>query len=157
MKTLRKSKTLNDYSHRYRVAESGCWEWTGSLNAWGYGTQTVGSRTDNTKKTVLAHRLFYKLANGEFDEALRVLHKCDNPKCVNPSHLFLGTDKDNVDDMIRKGRKAILRGENHPQAKLTLDQVKYIRQRKLPRAELAQLMGVAKSTIKNIQIGRSWV
>ncbi len=77
-----------------------CWFWMGSVNKKGYG------QISTTRKfgPVLAHRLSWELHYGPIHEDLRVLHKCDNPKCVNPEHLFLGTPKRNTDDMMEKKR-----------------------------------------------------
>lgn len=85
----------------------GCWLWTGERDANGYGLTSKGKYADR------AHRLSYILSHGEITDGLWVLHRCDNPPCVRPDHLWLGTAKDNTADMIKKGRKAILRGENH--------------------------------------------
>lgn len=84
-----------------------CWEWqaaktTGRFG--GYGCLNV-RLTDGTKKTMLSHRLSWLLHKGEMPGNLCVLHKCDNPSCVNPDHLFLGTRQDNVADMVSKGRQ----------------------------------------------------
>ena len=75
-----------------------CWEWQRCTNKYGYGNLKF------EKKTVIAHRLAYKLANDFLPNELCVLHRCDNPKCVNPGHLFLGTRKDNNRDREAKGR-----------------------------------------------------
>lgn len=92
---------------------SGCIHWTGKTKK-GYGMiECLG------KKVLLAHRVAFEVANGSFDRSLCVLHKCDNPTCINPEHLFLGTQQDNVDDMISKGRKNSARGSKHGKAKLT--------------------------------------
>ena len=79
--------------------ENGCIEWQGSCNSKGYGQMNVG-----LKSPVLASRYSYALHKGVFDAKLCVLHHCDNPKCVAPYHLFLGTKKDNSADCIKKGR-----------------------------------------------------
>lgn len=79
--------------------QSGCWHYTGFINKGGYGT--IGFRGN---RCFLAHRVSWILHVGEIPQGLFVLHKCDNRKCVNPDHLFLGTIQDNVDDMYAKGR-----------------------------------------------------
>lgn len=81
--------------------ENGCIKWPGSSNTQGYGggVLTVGNYTYYG-----AHRVAYFIEYGEFNKTLHVLHKCDNPKCVNPDHLFLGTHEDNMADMVAKGR-----------------------------------------------------
>lgn len=78
-----------------------CWEWTGGINPNGYGR--IGSHKYGEQYST--HRLAYKLTHGEITDGLFVLHSCDNRKCCNPAHLFLGTHKDNVADMINKGRQ----------------------------------------------------
>lgn len=79
----------------------GCWEWIGSRNAAGYGKMTVGGRGAGH---VRAHRVSWELANGPVPEGLWVLHTCDNPPCVRPDHLWLGTRLDNMRDCASKGR-----------------------------------------------------
>lgn len=94
---------------RYVVDEvTGCWNWTRGKFRHGYGAIAHG------KRTLKAHRVSYMLHIGEIPEGMLVCHKCDNPQCVNPEHLFLGTPKDNTQDMILKGRKVVLRGEDNP-------------------------------------------
>lgn len=86
-----------------------CWEWQGCVRnpKKPYGHIGVGSRLDGTRKSVYAHRLSYEIHIGPIENNLLVCHKCDNPRCINPDHLFLGTHQDNVDDCIKKGRKKL--------------------------------------------------
>ena len=79
-----------------------CWEWTGSRLPAGYGKIGVSGRGRGVTETT--HRVAYRLANGAFDESSEVCHRCDNPPCCNPDHLFLGTHADNMSDMAKKGR-----------------------------------------------------
>lgn len=114
-------------------------------------------------KERLAHRIAYKLAYGACPDSLHVCHICDNPLCVRPSHLFLGTDQDNHNDCVAKGRAVfppVLRGVSHPMAKLTEPQVLEIRRLldmgNLTYAAIGQIVGVTKSTIFRINREKSW-
>lgn len=82
----------------FRISERGCIEWTGSVAGYGYGVLSF------YKRNYYVHRLAYRLFIGKIPNHLMVCHRCDNPRCFNPEHLFLGTAKDNVQDMIKKGR-----------------------------------------------------
>ncbi len=129
-----------------------CWEWQGYRDRAGYGHVGIGSRVDGTKRTVPAHRLAWELTHGPIPEGIKVRHLvCDNPPCCNPAHLALGTQAENVADMIAKGRK---------RAKLTDDEVAKIRQLHATgdyrQAELAEQFGVTHVTIWRIVNGESW-
>ncbi len=100
----------------------GCWEWTGTKFTEGYGSLWNG------KKNIKAHRISWMIAHGEMPpDNLYVCHHCDNPSCVNPNHLFLGTSKDNILDMMNKGRGNFICGEKQPNHKLTTEDVLLIR------------------------------
>lgn len=135
----------------------GCWVWTACC-ASGYGSLRVGSRM------VGAHRASYILHKGKIPRGLFVLHKCDNKKCVNPQHLFVGTQKRNMDDMRRKGRQALgrrlnhgdQRGSNNHGAKLTepvVRRIKSLRRKGMKQTRIAKLTKTTKTT-KNHQSQR---
>lgn len=127
--------------------EFACWEWTAQTLSDGYG------RIQWRNRALRAHRIAYLLAFGAFPIELDVCHHCDNPACVNPNHLFLGTDIDNVRDREMKGRNAPPRGEKHGRCKLSDVQVADIRQRHaeggVSQRQLAREFGV-----HHRQIGR---
>ncbi len=135
-----------------------CWNWNGGKNEKGYGLFGFNGATKG------AHRVSWILSNGEIPTGLCVLHRCDNPSCVNPSHLFLGTHADNTADAIAKGRYPQItatginraRGERNGQAKLSADDVRQIRESSASQIKLANQFHVSKSTIGNIKCRRKW-
>lgn len=132
----------------------GCWEWTGNKSYQGYGEFFFCGRR------FPAHRASYQINVGRVDGGLLVCHKCDNKSCVRPSHLFLGTAKDNSRDMIKKGRgkNQFKPGEKHWKAKLTDKQVLKIKklasQKKMPHGEIGRLFNVHQSCISRIANGK---
>lgn len=104
-----------------------------------------------------AHRLAYILEYGEIASSkILVCHKCDNPPCCNPEHLFLGSDFDNMQDMIKKGRKASIKGEIHPNSILKEKDVKHIFNSEKSAKDLAAEYGVSKFTIYDVRSRKSW-
>lgn len=140
-----------------KVDKSGdCWLWLGSTWHYGYGCIYVAK----PRKAANAHRVSYEMANGPIPKGLFVLHRCDNPRCVRPSHLFLGTQMDNVRDMVNKGRERFShRGEKHPSVKLSESEVIDIRRqsaRGQSQRSIAREYGVTRSAITGILHKRTW-
>jgi hypothetical protein len=132
-----------------------CWEWQGFRTSKGYGR--FGDSRESSGY-VYAHRYSSELATGKQPGSKHVLHHCDNPPCVNPAHLFLGTNRDNSRDAVNKGR--IPRGNNSAQAKLTEDQVVAIRhlysKGHVRYQDVADAYGVKKETIYAVVARRNW-
>jgi hypothetical protein len=144
-----------------------CWPWLASLATGGYGQIAMGHA-----HPVHAHRVAWQIANGAIPAGMHVLHTCDNRLCCNPSHLFLGTNDDNIRDRMRKGRSTfgrlngaythperVTRGEQRWNAKVTEEQVRQMfvlrKQGKLFR-EIAALFGVKDNTVSRIVAGKRW-
>lgn len=123
--TLQTAHLLWKMSDRVIIADGGCWEWVGAKTSRNYGNMGFGV------KNVLVHRLIYSLCVGDLDKRLFVCHKCDNPPCCNPDHLFVGSPKDNTADMFSKGRNVnkCKFGEDHANSRFTNSDVLEIRSR----------------------------
>lgn len=138
----------------------GCWEWIGSRVRTGYGQFGVGGRRVNGGDMYLAHRISWIIHYGNIPAGLCVLHHCDNPACVNPQHLFLGTDKDNAVDRDKKGRRNIPKGESNHNSKLTNNDVQDIRwlyaSGDYTITELGNKYHVAHSTISRAITRQCW-
>lgn len=138
---------------------SGCWEWVGAKRR-GYGRLTVGSRVDGSRRSVSAHRLSYELTCGEIPSGMYVCHRCDNPSCINPEHLFLGSLQDNIKDREKKRRNITFVGEELHNAKLTRKDVRDARWERTYRGtsfqKIADKYGVSKKTIQSAIAGETW-
>jgi hypothetical protein len=143
----RKIMNLAKFEQRY-IPEpfSGCWLWTGNASKYGH-FQANGVQT-------LAHRVSWMIHHGGIPKGMFVCHKCDTPLCVNPAHLFLGTQKDNMGDAKVKGRYEF--GEQRWNSKLTKQQVLEIRQDYRSSHIIASEYGISASHVRNIKHNRLW-
>lgn len=127
---------------------SGCWLWSGAVDSYEYGQLWTGQRLE------LVHRLAYAHYVGPIPPGHVVCHKCDNRACVNPEHLFTGSQVENIRDCVRKRRH--IHGVKHPRAKLTENSVRDILASSETHAALARLYKVQPATIFQIRSGKSW-
>jgi len=139
-----------------KKSETQCWEWEGQKLSNGYGRISLGAKELGAEG---AHRVSWKLANNkEIPQGWYVMHKCDNPSCVNPNHLTIGTAKENTQDMIRKGRKITVAplGEENGKSLLNAEKVLLIRASNLNHTALGRLLGVSPNCIRGVRTGRTW-
>jgi hypothetical protein len=128
---------------------TGCRLWTGATDTRGYGVINVGNHAIDK-----AHRVAWRLARGPIPRGLFVCHHCDNRACVTDSHLFLGTNSDNVADMMAKQRNQ--HGERHHAARLTEETVRAIRSSTETQARLSKRFGVSQSVISEVRTRKAW-
>lgn len=148
-------KTI-DYDKRFwkyvEKSNNGCWTWLRGKTKAGYGYLTINY------KNHYAHRLSWRLTYGIIPKNAVIMHRCDNPACVNPEHLRLGTQKDNLQDMWNKQRGSM--GNEHPFAKVTDEDVKKIRKlgkiKNLYRREIGEMFGISRQAVTDIIYNRTW-
>ncbi len=144
------------YKYVDKRADDECWEWQGTLDYHGYGVYSL--------KRVLykAHRASLFFSGNDVPSHLHCCHTCDNPRCVNPNHLWMGTVQDNMRDRQNKGRTRTghLHGEDNTGAKLTEEAVLFIRAnydgKEYSQTKLAKMFGVCKTNIRNVLNRKSW-
>lgn len=154
---MTRSQQMTEYQRFWsKVDKSGeCWIWTAAKTGKGYGhIRLLG-------KDWLAHRFSYVVEVGGIPAGMLVCHPCDNPACVRPDHLFVGSNRDNTIDMTRKGRgkHAVLNGEQNGQAKITREVVLQIRadsRSGLSHREIAQKFGISQPHVSNVVNVRKW-
>jgi hypothetical protein len=139
---------------RVTFGSSTCWYWIGSTSGIGYGCLPALGESK-------AHRVSYRIFKGDIPAGAKVLHKCDTRCCVNPDHLFVGTQAENVADMVSKGRNrpTSLCGEKNPMAKMTakeVEQAKAMKQSGAKQADIARFFNVSPMTISRLIRGESW-
>ena len=154
---MRKRTPLHELLMRkIRVTDSGCWEWTGKRQTGGhkYGHQRL------RKRSYLAHRLSWEVTYGPIPEGMLVCHACDNPPCINPSHLFLGSHSANLVDMHRKGRwtydPKLRTGAANHQARLTDEKAIAIFNDPRSQEKIAKDYAVAQTTVSRIKRREAW-
>lgn len=148
---------------KVRVGGSdGCWPWMGHIDRNGYGSFWLPSalaKAFQLSTQGSAHRAAWRFTNGPFDPVLDVCHRCDNPVCCNPGHLFLGTHIDNMSDMKSKGRATKPRGSLHHKATITEDDVRTIRALYTVgtrQTDIAVRFGVSATVVSGVVLRKTW-
>lgn len=142
------------FNAKWIEADNGCYEWTGAKMPKGYGFMKI----PGTRRQDYAHRMAWLIYRGEIPDGMEVCHKCDNPPCVNPAHLFTGTRKDNLADMVRKGRSTA--GEKNAGSVLTFSDVRKIKALiatgLMSQSQIGRAFGVSQISISRISRGVYW-
>lgn len=158
--------TSTDVARFWRMVrrDESCWTWTSARNKSGHGRFAVWRHNHMTN--LYAHRVSWQIHFGMIPDGLYICHRCDNPPCVRPDHLFMGTQTDNMHDAARKGRTAAPasanplrypRGARHWNARLSEDQVRSIRASQESNRTLARRFGVSEGTVRRARSHEGWV
>lgn len=143
-------KPVGERLSNYVVSDTGCWVWQGYKNKDGYG------KLNAHKKMISTHRVAYSHRYGPIPPWLMVCHDCGNRACINPEHLYLGTAKENADDMVRHGNAGTQKGEDIGNSKLKERDVLAIRASDMTGSGLSRLYGVTPTTISYIRQRKIW-
>ena len=143
------------FAEKYKVdPDTDCWIWTASAHPTGYGW--IRARG----KAARAHRVSWELHRGTIPKGMCICHRCDRPSCVNPDHLFIGTQADNMRDRNSKGRWRSgcrdIRGSKNGQSKLTEENVLFIRKKTMKQKDYANIFGVDPTLISQVQARKIW-
>ncbi|MCE5310429.1 MAG: HNH endonuclease [Acidobacteriales bacterium] len=161
-----KDGPMPDQSNPHYIGLNRCWIWTGRTNHNGYGRISVSF--DGKRIMARTHRISWEIHHGKIPDGMLVLHRCDNPACANPDHLFLGSHQDNQNDCTIKNRKNGRRGKRRPYGPrdftvprvLTQNQVDEIRAMrrnlKVSCSEIAKIYGVSRAMVWLIVTGKAW-
>lgn len=164
-KALGKAKRIErdlTWFMQYVEKSDGCWEWSGIRDGAGYGFFQIARQTDKVRRVVKmwkAHRYSWHLHFGEIPNGLWVLHRCDNPPCVRPDHLFLGTNRDNTLDSLAKDRSYLKNGERSPFSTISNSTALLIKQMLrdgFSTLETSKAAKVKIHVVNNIKYGRAW-
>lgn len=148
---MSKKTLLERFTCKLMVDESSkCWNWIGAKSKNGYGHISVNGRVQQ------AHRVSYEMHVGVIQDGLEICHRCDNTSCVNPDHLFAGTHKENMNDCKIKGRGKGLVGEDNKRAKLTREDVIFIRSSSMTNTALGKMFGVSNVAVSYARSGKNW-
>lgn len=137
------------FEQKFRVTP-GCWVWTAYKNSDGYGQFRIGKSMEK------AHRVSFSIYREHVDKGMEVLHSCDNPACVNPDHLSIGTHLLNMRDMVAKGRQATLKGNKNGRAKLTESEVIDIRDDSRSQRKIAKIYEISQAHVHRIKSLKLW-
>lgn len=149
---------MKRFEQKINKLDNGCWQWSACVTRGGYGQFRYNGRAE------YAHRVSWLLYHGEIPRldnshhGYCVCHKCDNRLCVNPEHLFLGTNNDNVRDMFNKGRNPPRKGSKNGKSKLTEDKVREMRNlfKTMSYGEIASLYNISSSAVRHAIVGLNW-